>query len=1093
MPIITNQGNNTLEKALIKALPEAESVDILTAYFYFSGFRKLAKHLKDKKIRILVGSTIDPATIDSLMTQLKVNPNIELDPYQSRTHATDSRSSRKKYFIESFIGLFNRSALSEDFDDTEGQECFEIFTQKLTDGSMEIKMTRDRNHAKMYALRGKSSNKVFSGSSNFTFAGLMGQGELDDSYDGNKALDYIAHFDELWNDADCVNICCKDNNQEFLGQIKDRLWINAKPDPYKIYLRILHELYANQTEETVKYPHEISRGRFSNLKYQLDAVKQGLDCLEKYNGVIIADVVGLGKSIIAASIAYNLDIPKTVIIAPPHLKQQWEDYAVNFGLRGVYVESGGKLELVHRRFANDQDPILYIIDEAHRYRNELTDNYQYLHQLTRSNPNNKVILLTATPYNNKPEDLFALIKLFQTPSRSTINSVDNLGLRFHNLIAEYRKLEKQSKKDNRTQEVTRQLESLAQSLRILIDPVVIRRSRLDLQKINEYAEDLKRQKITFPEVVGPELVEYELGELSPLYEKTLTALTDDEIGFSGARYQSTSYIHDLAAFIDQYGQFFDESDLQTAQSNLAKFMRRLLVARFESSKYAFKKTLENIIRSHETILEWWNDKGLVPIQKHGEILSPEELPSLDDDIEDFLKDLETNQNSSPKKGRQPILVPKEFFDSQFATDVERDLQLLQKLRDRWFAQGHTGYDPKLQEVTKKIKELLQENPDRKIVIFSSYADTANWVAKSLKKNFSERVLLYTGQMSENDKEVVSKNFDASYPEQSNDYDVLVATDALSEGFNLHRAGVIINYDIPYNPTRVVQRIGRINRINKKMFDKIFIYNFFPTSIGEDITNIKGISTLKMLLINNIVGSDTKTLTPDETLQSYFKRQYQDADQESQEISWDVDYINDYNSIKHDSSLIKELEALPERSRIVRTNNQNDMAIAFAKRGNNAIFATCKDGNEAKLLSPELVLGYFKATSSEKAKRGDEKLDHKFKVVYDAITAKYPVPKVEGRRKDALSKIEFLIERCPQDKDYLNDVRDVIYEFDDFSEGELKFIAQLPINDDSHISESVNNLKQRISDNYLQSIIDKAAQVSSAPEIMMFLEDLRTGN
>ena len=193
-------------------------------------------------------------------------------------------------------------------------------------------------------------------------------------------------------------------------------------------------------------PYDITNGKFSNLKYQIDAIKYGVDCINKNNGVIIADVVGLGKSVIASAIARNLDMKKTVIIAPPHLYDQWVEYQQDFGLRGVIVYSSGKIEEAYSKFANDSDPILYIIDEAHRYRNEISYTYQWLHQLTRSNTENKVILLTATPYNNRPQDLFALIKLFQTPSRSTINTVDNLSIRFHELIARYNKLEKEGKK-----------------------------------------------------------------------------------------------------------------------------------------------------------------------------------------------------------------------------------------------------------------------------------------------------------------------------------------------------------------------------------------------------------------------------------------------------------------------------------------------------------------------------------------------------------------------------------------------------------------------------------------------------------------------
>ena len=165
--------------------------------------------------------------------------------------------------------------------------------------------------------------------------------------------------------------------------------IFAKPTPYQIFIRILFELYASLENNIVKSPYEITDCKFSNLKYQLDAIKYGVDCINKNNGVIIADVVGLGKSVVASAIAYNLDIKRTVIIAPPHLVDQWNDYQQDFGLRGVRVCSSGRIQELYDAYSSDSNPILYIIDEAHRYRNELSDSYQLLHQLTRSHPDNK--------------------------------------------------------------------------------------------------------------------------------------------------------------------------------------------------------------------------------------------------------------------------------------------------------------------------------------------------------------------------------------------------------------------------------------------------------------------------------------------------------------------------------------------------------------------------------------------------------------------------------------------------------------------------------------------------------------------------------
>lgn len=623
----------------------------------------------------------------------------------------------------------------------------------------------------------------------------------------------------------------------------------------------------------------------------------------------------------------------------------------------------------------------------------------------------------------------------------------------------------------------------------MIDPVIIRRSRLDLKRIHEYADDLKAQGIDFPEVIGPELVEYDLGAIKSQYIKTLQEITDTEDGFRGARYQSANYINNREEFVDKYGKFFDESDLKTAQKNLAQFMRRLLVTRFESSKYAFKSTLSNIIKSHEVISRWWNEKNVVPIQKQGQILSPDEVGDDFGSIEEIIQQIAENEDLE-RKNNEVLYIPRELFKDDFIYDVEKDLELLRHIYDEWFSdESFAEIDPKLEEVKREINTHLDDDMSRKIVIFSSYADTAEWVAQKLREA-GYRVLLYTGSSNTQDKIIVSQNFDASWPEsdQKNDYDIIVATDALSEGFNLHRAGVIINYDIPYNPTRVVQRIGRINRINKKVYDKIYIQNFFPTDLGNDITNIKNISTLKMLLINNIVGSDTRTLTPDEDLESFFRSSYEKADTEAGELSWDVEYRNDYNTLK-DSPIMKEARDIPEHTRVVRSNRPKNTSIGFAKRGESSLFAmTGEDGTTADIWPAERVLPLFKADHSEKSKEGDDELSRRFSVLYDKITEKHYVPEIEGRRQDALKNLDFLIDNYPQEKDYLIDLRDVILEFDDLSDGELKYIAQLHLKDG--IPEAVKELHKKFSDHYIAVIKEKANAVDAVAEIMVFAEDLR---
>lgn len=1079
--------------SLKNSLKQAESVDILTAFFYFSGFNTLAEDLKDKKIRILVGNTIDPEAIGDLCRAVKDGEDDSLETYAIRGYARLNNSQKKNSYIDSFVGMFNKSTLSEEFDSTDSQAIFKMFLSKIQDGSLEIRLTGSPNHAKAYIITNKyeyscfgdQKGVVFAGSSNFTYNGLRGQGELNERFSDNVKYDeYKDYFEELWNDSKSIDVCVKDGNSEFVEEIKKKLWLFAKPSPFYIFIRILFELYASMDESKAVGPNEITDGKFSNLKYQIDAIKYGVDCINKNNGVIIADVVGLGKSIIASAIAYNLNIKRTIIIAPPHLVDQWNEYQQDFGLRGVKVCSSGRIEELYASHASDPNPILYIIDEAHRYRNELSDSYQMLHQLTRSNAENKVILLTATPYNNRPQDLFALIKLFQTPSRSTINSVDNLSVRFHELIARYNKLEKAGKKDL-TWEIKLELDKLSQELRALIDPVIVRRSRIDLQEIQEYAEDLQLQGIQFPTVVGPELVEYDLGEIRHLYLRTLDLLSNK---FICARYNPSAYLVNPPAFMDEFGKVFDEINIQLSQRNLAMFIKRLLVMRFESSKSAFKSTLESILSSYENIIKWW-EKGYVPIMTRGYLPNPDD-EEIQETLDEINKITEDGVDFDKLKGKA-LPFDRKLFKEEFIGAVESDIHLLRTIYKEWFECNEVGVDPKYNEISNKIKTLLQESPSRKLVVFSTYADTAEYVHSRLVAD-GFKVLLYTGTATKLDRNVVRRNFDASCKksDQLNDYDIIIATDALSEGFNLNRAGAIINYDIPYNPTRVVQRIGRINRINKKMFEEIFIFNFFPTDIGEENTLIKGISTLKMLLINNIVGSDTRTLTPDETLQSYFRKQYEEADAENGDKSWDVEFRNIYNSIKHNVDLLDKIKQIPERARIVRKDPKNQVAISFAKRGNNALFAIAdSEALTARIVPPEKVLKLFQATIDEKSYELDESLDKKFTILRDEIRKPYPKIKLDKRKSEAIDNLQQLYTVCPTEKDYISDLLEVIKSYDDLSDGELKYLAGLNIRK-STILETVAELKQRIPVHYIIQIKSKVESIDAQNEIIMFTEDLR---
>ena len=992
--------------------------------------------------------------------------------------------------------MFNKSALSEQFDSNRSQEVFKMFMGKLNDGSLEIKITNENQHGKFYLLtnkhefscNGDQKGVVIMGSSNFTFNGLIGQGEMNDRYADNVKYDeYKNMFENLWNDSKCVDISVKNGNKEFINNVKDRTWLYAVPTPYQIYMRILFELYKEIDDEVVKEPYEITNGKFNNFRYQLDAIKQGIDCIKKNNGVIISDVVGLGKSIIASAIAYNLDMSKTVIIAPPHLVGQWEQYQQEFGLRGVKVASGGKIETIYNLYKQDDTPILYIIDEAHRYRNELTENYQYLHQLTRSNKDNKVILLTATPYNNRPQDLFALIKLFQTPSRSTINTVENLGMEFRDAIAKYNSLQKEGKK-NLTKEIKKELDILSERLRRLISPIIIRRSRIDLQEIEEYKKDLELQNIKFPIVVGPELKEYDLGEIRNLY---LNTLNDISKKYKSSRYNPAHYLKDVTEFNNKYGNLFGDMNVELFFGNLAENQKRLLVMRFESSKQAFKTTLEKIIISYQNAIKWW-DKGYVPIKRRGNLCEPDDN-YIEDMIEQMDEYFENPEVDLDRLKKEAMPFETKLFSDEYIRDLKSDLDLLKDIKNKWFKNDEIGFDPKLIEISKTVNKLLKDNKERKVVVFTVYADTANYINEKFKE-CGIRSILYTGASNNEDRKIVTKNFDASIKdeEKANDYDVIVCTDALSEGINLNRAGVVINYDIPYNPTRVVQRIGRINRINKKMFDKIYIYNFFPTDIGEDITLTKGISTLKMLLINNIVGSDTKTLTTNEELQSYFKDRFDEANEDENSKSWDNVYRNDFNLIKNNEEIKKEIYNIPERSRIIRQTNNDSCAVSFAKRGNNILFATYDSINDdTKISSMEDGLKLFYALKDEKGYESDGKIEEKFNKLKQEIKKPSIKVKLDKRKNEAISILETIKSYSQYDKGYIDDLLEIIRTYDDLSDGELKYISSIRV-DERNIEKSINELKEKIPEHYIIQIKEKVENIDKQTEIIMFTEDIRNG-
>lgn len=1093
MSLIDNR-NQTLQDALKNALVTADRVDIAVGFFYFSGFEALANELRDKKVRILVGLEVDPKLVSEISQKAK-DGDVDLSKYQTRD-SINSRTVKKLNYVDAFVGFMNDSDV---FDSDKANELYELYIQKIKDGSLEIRKTVDDYHGKFYLVHNKKEvsqggdypGTVFFGSSNLSYRGLSGQGELNrSSREKGEFKEFIDEFEEMWSDSKSISIADANTKEEFINSIKPRVWKYSTPLPYQIYIRVLHELFHQQEINTLKTPKVITNGLYSDFEYQIDAIKMVIDKLNKYDGAILADVVGLGKSIISAAVARNMDM-KTVIVAPPHLMSQWEEYKEQFGIRGSKVFSSGKIQEIYERYHESREPILFVLDEAHRYRNEDTNDYKLLHQTCRSHPENKILLLTATPFNNDPKDVFALIKLFQTPGQSTIRSVDNLSLRYRDLIQRYKKLRRDMTKGADEEVVNKEASEIAAEQRRLIETIIIRRSRLDLGYITRYREDLERQNISFAEVRGPDPLEYDLGNLFEPYMKTLDLIIrPDNEGFIGARYKPTSEVYmddeNRKKFIDKYKSEFDDiEDLRVAQSNLAKFMRRLLVMRFESSKDAFRSTLEKMIESNKLIEHWWDELGIVPIMKKGQLPDPQDYDTEDGEADSLTEEVELLRN---KKGF--LEINKDMLNTQFINDVRHDTKLLQTIHGDWYSNPeYAELDPKLDNIIEKIKELLSENKDRKIVIFSSYKDTVDYLHKTMVDRGFDRVIKYSAsEGTDAYKKIIRQNFDASIPDaqQVNDFDVLMATDALSEGFNLHRAGIVINYDIPYNPTRVIQRVGRINRINKRVFDFLNIYNCFPTAIGEEETRVKSISTLKMKLINAVVGSDTKTLTKDEELVSYFKDEFERAQREDEKLSWDTVHRENYERAEKDGDLMKKATELPRRSRVKRSNGKHLGTIVFGKKGQNTIFTYGLTPDDIKVTSAEEALPIFEARPDENGDIVDKDFTNVFNLAKEKLFAKHELPQIKGRRATAINVLKVIAEKKPVSRDYCEDIISIIKTLDDISDGSLKDISQLDVN---KIEESYKKLLDVIPEVFVRNILNRSKHTDEAQELLLFAEQL----
>ena len=950
MYIVKNEGAVNLENRLKQIIPLSDEIKILVGFFYFSGMDAIYEALKENKdltLKILVGLDVDKG-------------NYSLYEYGTESKGL-SIEDRVDKFISSIKTVFN----ADMFDNKDFYEKSKFFLKMIEEGRLIIRKTRNPNHAKLYIFKLKNNqiirNELFiTGSSNLTKSGLSKQEEFNIEISDFGMEEVNRYFDELWKSS--IKLTEDEGIKYKILKIINEETPLREVTPYQAYvLSIKTYIDSFHTDKPLnKLEKLLEKKNYKRFSYQIDAVNQAVSIIEENNGVIIADVVGLGKSIIASSIAYILG-KKGIIISPPGLIGNWKEYIKDFELNRLdwEVYSLGKLEKVLEEVNSDPEIEIVIIDEAHRFRNENTKNYDLLSKIVRGK---QVILLTATPFNNRPSDIFALLKLFQAPKKSTITLEENALIKFKKYEKEFNelvyikkyynssdpkkkgkavRLNKEHFRDKRVDihKVEKRIKNLAKEIKRFIQPVVIRRNRLDLINNPLYKVEIKE----LPKLEDPIEKFYELTkEQSKFYDKVLNEYFSKDNGkFKGAIY--VPYIYEKG--INQKDLLEDEEDKETfefyLQENLRDFMRRLLVRRFESSFGSFRQSIENFINIFEKSLRFIDRTGYYVLDRK----FIQESANLDDD--EILEELENREkilNSLSNIEKEKRNLGKEFYiydinkfkkKKQFLEDIDSDIKLFKKILNEINELRLVDNDPKSEKLINLVQDVLseEEKPKRKIIIFSEFRDTVKYLKEKLEKHF--KVLTVDENLSETKIEQIKRNFDASYKYQEDKYDVLLTTDKISEGFNLARAGMIINYDIPWNPVRVIQRVGRINRIGQKVFDSLYVVNFFPTEKGESLTRQREIAENKLFLIHNSIGEDAKIFSPDEepTPSGLYQKLVKNPD-EMEEESFFTKIIKEFQDIKEkDPEVLQQIDKIPAKVKVSKKGEEDEL-ILIIKKGKN---------------------------------------------------------------------------------------------------------------------------------------------------------------
>lgn len=1102
---ITNTGSDDLKKRLFELIKKSGELKFLVGFFYFSGIKELyngLKHNPDTTLKVLVGLNVD-----------KLNHSLV------EVSETENISDEEK--INIFLESLKKSLNTKNFDTKEfyEQSCF--FINMIKENRLIIRKTYEPNHSKLYIFKLDDTqvarrNLFITGSSNLTKSGLSLQNEFNveiADYGFESAEEY---FDQLWDNA--VKITEADSTKEKLINVVEKETLIKQVTPFEAFCLVLKSYLESFEQKDIgeSLTETFKKNGYKPYEYQLSAVREALAIIEKNNGVIVADVVGLGKTIISCAIAKQLK-KRGVVICPPGLmgdrnrKSGWLKYIEEFGLTDWEVRSLGDLEKTLDFVKKRKDIEVVIVDEAHRFRNQDTRDYELLKNICRDK---QVILLTATPFNNKPADILSLLKLFITPKKSSITLENNLLDKFRVFKTAFEKLAYISKNHNSNnankknkavsfykalfgksivdiKKVSERTKYLAKQIRDVIEPVTIRRNRLDLQNDPRYKLEIQQ----LSKVADPIEWFFELTKAqSQFYNKIIQEYfgdLDEGGSFKGAIYRPFEYEKEIT---DKLGE--NDNRQYQQQRNLFDFMRRLIVKRFESSFGAFNQTLTNFLRVTKICRDFINKTGEYILDR----ALLEKIYELDeDDIEKHLLEYEEKikKNVYPKNHKRYKLENFKYKE-EFLNDIDSDINLFELILNELNTLKLVDEDPKTECLIQHLKQEFSKKPDRneplrKIIIFSEYNDTIKYLETSLKKHFGDKLLVVAGDLSADKVTKINENFDANYEIQKNDFELLLASDKISEGFNLNRAGLVVNYDIPWNPVRVIQRLGRINRISKKVFNELYIVNFFPTEIGAELVQSREIAANKMYLIHNALGEDAKIFDTDEqpTPANLFNKIQQNPENQEQE-SFKTKAYREFLKIKEQHpDIIKNIENLPPRIKVAKKFSENELIVFFKK---NRLYAVSVKTDapklEAEQISFEDVFDKIYCDAKENS------LDWNTDLFWNAYKSAQSLKSLDKSatlneqsiEQKALNNLSLLINLTSENiqpyKSFLRMLKEDIMYYGSLSDYTLRRISNLKQNDDNEIK----NLMDELGEDYLD--VEKRNKKNIDKEIIVAIQNIK---